>query len=57
MPRGGDLYIQTENVALSEKNTHRGEVKSGRYVKVSITDSGIGMRQLSEKIRAVLNDR
>jgi len=32
-------------------------VKSGRYVKVSITDSGIGMRQLSEKIRAVLNGR
>lgn len=51
MPRGGDLYIQTENVTLSEKDTHLDEVKSGRYVKVSITDSGIGMPKDSlEKI-------
>ena len=43
MPEGGDLYIQTENVALSDAHCKPFEVKGGNYVKLSVTDSGIGM--------------
>ena len=45
MPEGGDLYIQTENVALSDAHCKPFEVKGGNYVKLAVTDSGIGMDQ------------
>jgi CheY-like chemotaxis protein len=45
MPDGGDLFIALENVELDD---HYARVKSynvrpGRYVKLSVTDSGVGM--------------
>jgi PAS domain S-box-containing protein len=43
MPYGGDLEIQTENVILNEKFTKPFTVKQGRYVKISVTDTGSGM--------------
>jgi PAS domain S-box-containing protein len=43
MPEGGDLYIQTENVVLSDAHCKPFEVEGGNYVKLSVTDSGIGM--------------
>jgi two-component system cell cycle sensor histidine kinase/response regulator CckA len=43
MPDGGDLYIQTENVVLSDAHCKPFEVSGGNYVKLSVTDSGIGM--------------
>jgi PAS domain S-box-containing protein len=43
MPEGGDLYIQTENVVLSDAHCKPFEVKGGNYVKLAVTDSGIGM--------------
>ncbi|UCH21318.1 MAG: PAS domain S-box protein [Deltaproteobacteria bacterium] len=43
MPHGGTLYIQTENVVLDESFVKPHRVKPGRYVQVSITDTGIGM--------------
>ncbi|MGD2096250.1 MAG: PAS domain S-box protein [Desulfobacterales bacterium] len=43
MPDGGDLYIQTENVVLSDAYCEPFEVNGGNYVKLSVTDSGIGM--------------
>jgi len=43
MPDGGDLYIQTENVVLSDAHCKPFEVNGGNYVKLSVTDSGIGM--------------
>ena len=43
MPDGGDLYIQTENVVLSDAHCKPFEVKGGHFVKLSVTDSGIGM--------------
>lgn len=43
MPGGGDLYIQTENVALDENFVIPHGVQPGEYVKISISDTGIGM--------------
>ncbi len=45
MPDGGDLFIAVENVELDE---HYARIKTfnvrpGRYVKLSVTDSGVGM--------------
>ena len=43
MPNGGDLFIQTENVFLSEDYCRPFDVPGGNYVKVSVTDTGTGI--------------
>jgi PAS domain S-box-containing protein len=45
MPEGGELTIRTENAQLNEDFTeqHGGGGKPGKYAKISIQDSGIGM--------------
>ena len=43
MPNGGDLYIETKNVVLEENHAHPSGVEPGKYVKVSLTDTGVGM--------------
>jgi len=43
MPSGGGLHIQTKNVTLDEEYIKPIAVAPGRYVKVSVTDSGVGM--------------
>jgi len=45
MPTGGNLYILTENVVLAEPDPILSEVSPGRYVKISIRDTGIGMTE------------
>jgi two-component system cell cycle sensor histidine kinase/response regulator CckA len=43
MPTGGELYLETQNIIFDEGHTNRYPIKPGQYVKVSITDTGIGM--------------
>ena len=43
MMDGGDLYLHTENVELSKSELVDDEKREGKYVKVSITDTGTGM--------------
>jgi two-component system cell cycle sensor histidine kinase/response regulator CckA len=43
MPGGGNLYVETENVTLDENYVKPFSTNPGRYVKMSITDTGIGM--------------
>ncbi len=43
MPGGGDLYLSTQNVNLDESEVAPFGVGPGRYVRVSVTDTGIGM--------------
>lgn len=45
MPTGGDLYLQSENIHLDESYTLPFGNRPGRYVKISVTDSGIGLSQ------------
>jgi two-component system cell cycle sensor histidine kinase/response regulator CckA len=42
MPDGGDLQITTQNMVFDE-HTGPYPLKSGRYVHVSVTDTGVGM--------------
>jgi PAS domain S-box-containing protein len=43
MADGGEIYIQTENVSLSNEYCKPFEVPGGNYVKVSVTDTGVGI--------------
>ncbi len=43
MPGGGDLFIQAENVTLDENAAEFSGVRPGNYVKVSVTDTGVGI--------------
>jgi PAS domain S-box-containing protein len=48
MPDGGDLYVRTENVTLDESFVGPYHAVPGRYVMVSVRDTGLG---IDEKIR------
>jgi len=49
MPGGGDLFIQTENVTLDEDYAKPFKIEPGRYVKISITDTGVGMDEATQQ--------
>jgi PAS domain S-box-containing protein len=51
MPDGGEIYLKTDNVILDQKYVQQYSVPSGRYVKISVTDTGTGMdEQTQERI-------
>lgn len=43
MPGGGRLYLETANVAVDEDFANQFGCSSGRYVKLSVADTGVGM--------------
>jgi len=43
MPNGGHLYLETENFHLDENYIRPYTVKPGRYVRVTVRDTGVGM--------------
>jgi len=49
MPEGGELYLQSENVTLDEDYIKPFTIKPGRYVKISVTDTGLGMDDDTKK--------
>jgi PAS domain S-box-containing protein len=49
MPGGGDLYVQTENIIIDENYIKPYIIKLGKYIKVSITDTGVGMDKQTQK--------
>ena len=49
MPFGGELHIRTQNVTLDENFLKPYQVEPGRYVQISITDTGIGMDKATEE--------
>jgi PAS domain S-box-containing protein len=52
MPNGGELIFKTENVCLDEEYTGKfQELRPGNYVKVLVTDTGMGMpRSIKDRI-------
>ena len=49
MPDGGALYLETSVVALEDNDCKPHEAKPGRYAKVSVTDTGIGMNESTRR--------
>ncbi len=49
MPEGGDLYVQTENIFLEDYHEKPINVAPGRYVKISVTDAGVGMDESTKE--------
>jgi len=43
MPKGGDIFVETEKVVLREESALTAAVRPGRYVKITVTDTGVGM--------------
>jgi PAS domain S-box-containing protein len=49
MPGGGDLHLETENATLDETDAKLFFSEPGRYVKISVTDTGTGMDKATRK--------
>jgi len=49
MPRGGELYIETKNVNLDETYVKTYNMAPGSYIKISITDTGVGMDEATRQ--------
>jgi len=51
MPGGGNLYLETSNYAVNPEDLKHAVLSPGRYVKISVTDTGTGMDEKTmEKI-------
>ena len=48
MPNGGDLYLSAENVELDNVDVSPYEINPGRFIKVTITDTGTGMDEATK---------
>ena len=49
MPGGGDIYLETRNIFLSDEKIIRYGMQSGLYVQVSIADTGMGMNEKTKE--------
>jgi CheY-like chemotaxis protein len=49
MSGGGDLSLETENVLLDEDCVKPFDLEPGRYVKISVTDTGVGMDEATQQ--------
>jgi PAS domain S-box-containing protein len=49
MQPGGTIYLKTENVVLDDQFAASFEARSGRYVKISVTDRGTGIDEDTQK--------
>jgi PAS domain S-box-containing protein len=51
MPGGGEMFLQTDNVLVGQENALAVVLTPGRYVKISVMDTGTGMdAQTRERI-------
>ncbi len=49
MPGGGQIYIQTKNCNLDDSFVRPFYMKPGRYVEISVADTGVGMDNATRK--------
>jgi two-component system cell cycle sensor histidine kinase/response regulator CckA len=49
MPGGGEIYLETQNVVLDRSYVEPYDLEPGNYVKLSVTDTGIGMDEETQQ--------
>jgi two-component system cell cycle sensor histidine kinase/response regulator CckA len=49
MPAGGEICLETENVLLNDEKAISCAVRPGKYVKISVTDTGTGMDEKTKE--------
>lgn len=49
MPAGGKLYIESRNLTVVEGHSRHYSFAPGRYVKLSVTDDGVGMDEETQQ--------
>lgn len=49
MPEGGELFIRTENFFLEAQDAALFQVEPGRYIKITVTDTGCGMDETTKQ--------
>jgi len=49
MPDGGELHLETRNLTLDQSFVEPFKVKPGKYVRVTVTDTGVGMDEDTRK--------
>ncbi len=49
MPQEGTLTVRTENVTIDKDQYKPYRVKAGRYVKISVADTGVGMDEETQR--------
>jgi len=49
MPGGGNLYLETKNVFVEESRFKTYVTMNGHYVKISVTDTGVGMDEKTKE--------
>ncbi len=49
IPEQGDIYICSQNIQIAKDHGYPFEVRPGPYIKITITDTGIGMDSETQK--------
>jgi PAS domain S-box-containing protein len=48
MPKGGYIIVQTTNAVIDAANAAAYNIKPGKYVKTSVSDTGVGMDKITQ---------
>ncbi|MFA5180929.1 MAG: PAS domain S-box protein [Syntrophales bacterium] len=49
MPGGGEIYLETQNIFLSDDEINRYTIQPGLYVQISVADTGVGMNEKTKE--------